>query len=541
MRSRFASSVSVVLFVLVLTATLGVAAPVGAATANAGPASARPAAAPSASPFGSADDLLALLAVQQAKLTAGDDAFATYLGYSVAISGETAVVGAPGDDVGPHEDQGSAYVFVRSGTTWSQQAQLTAGDGAAFDYFGRSVALSGETAVVGAYGHDVGANANQGSAYVFARSGTTWSEQPKLTAADGAGGDSFGWSVAISGDTALVGAYYDDVGGNTDQGSAYVFARSGTTWAQQARLTASDGAAGDSFGWSVAIAGETAVVGVPYDTVGAIAGQGSAYVFARSGTTWAQQARLTASDGASGDWFGYSVALSGDTALVGAYADIDSNAHQGSAYAFTRSGTTWSQQAKLTATDGAAQDDFGNSVALSGETAVVGAYSDDVGANADQGSAYVFARSGTTWSQQAQLTAADGAAYDEFGNSVAISGDTAVVGAFSEDADGKLDQGSAYVFTGVLAKPGKPVARSPKGLIASRTPTFKWSAAAGAATYELRIYKGSRLIKKKTGITRLSWKCTKRLPRGVSLTWKVRAHNAAGWGPWSNRPRFKVR
>ncbi|MBN1976554.1 MAG: FG-GAP repeat protein, partial [Anaerolineae bacterium] len=219
----------------------------------------------------------------------------------------------------------------------------------------------------------------------------TWTEQAKLTASDGAAEDHFGNSVALSGNTALVGAPYDEVGANYAQGSAYVFTRSGAAWTQQVKLTASDGAASEQFGASVALAGDTALVGAYGDGVGANDGQGSAYVFTRSGTAWAQQAKLTASDGAEWDQFGISVALSGDadTALVGAYYDgVGANDGQGSAYVFTRSGTTWTQQAHLTAADGATNDHFGDSAALSGDTALVGAFSDDVGANVDQGSAY---------------------------------------------------------------------------------------------------------------------------------------------------------
>jgi len=510
-------------------ATLVAAAPAGAATANAGPPDPAP-------------DLLALLAVQQAQLTASDGAADAWFGNAVAISGDTAVVGAPYHDVGGNTDQGAAYVFVRSGTTWSQQAWLTASDGAASDLFGCSVALVGDTAVVGAPCDDVGAITNQGSAYVFTRSGTTWSEQQKLTASDGAASDFFGYSVALSGETALVGARFDDVGANAQQGSVYIYLRTGTIWSEQMKWVASDGAADDDFGWSVAISGDTALVGAYHDDVGANTDQGSVYVLAHSGDAWSEQAKLTASDGAANDNFGQSVALSGGTAVVGAHAyDVGANTDQGCAYVFARSGDAWSQQAKLTATDGAAHDWFGESVALVGDTAVVGALADDVGASSDQGSAYVFARSGTTWSQQAQLTATDGASGDQFGYSVALSGASALVGARYNDAGPNADQGSAYVFTGVVAKPGKPVAKSPKGLISSRAPTFKWTAAARAASYEVCIYKGSKLIKKKTGVTKLSWKCTKRLPRGVYLSWKVRAHNSAGWGPWSAKPRFKVR
>jgi hypothetical protein len=294
-----------------------------AASASAGPAATPPA------------DPLALLAVQQAQLLAFDGAANDYFGYSVALSGETALVGAVGDTVGGNARQGSAYVFVRSGGSWIQQAHLMASDGAAYDNFGHSVALSGETALVGAPDDTIGGNVEQGSVYVFVRSGGSWSQQAQLFAFDGAAGDYFGSSVALSGETALVGAQNDTVGSNTYQGSAYVFVRSGGSWSQQAQLFAFDGAAGDYFGYSVALSGETALVGARADTVGSNTLQGSAYVFARSGTGWSQQAKLLAGDGAAGDYFGYSVALSGWTALVGAHFDtVGSNARQGSAYVF---------------------------------------------------------------------------------------------------------------------------------------------------------------------------------------------------------------
>jgi len=382
---------------------------------------------------------------EKAHLTVSDGAAMDWFGASVALSGDTALVGAPNDDVGGNSDQGSAYVFTGSGTTWSQQWKLTATDGAADDYFGRSVALSGNTALVGAAGFG---GALQGSAYVFGRifsPAILWYQSAHLAASDGAVGDNFGFSVALSGDTALVGAPYDDVSGNTDQGSAYVFTPSPSGWTQQAQLTALEGSAVDWSGFSVALSGDTALVAVPHDDVGGNTNQGSAYVFTRSGTIWSQQAQLIASDGALGDTFGYSVALSGDTALVGAPLD-DGGAdlcHQGSAYVFTRTGGTWSQQAQLTASDGAAGDQFGRSVALSGDTALVGA----TGANAGKGAAYAFTRSGDTWNQQWKLTALDGAVYDGFGLSVALSGNAALVGAPDDDVEGKTNQGSAYVFS----------------------------------------------------------------------------------------------
>ncbi|MBS0195558.1 MAG: hypothetical protein JSR77_02265 [Planctomycetes bacterium] len=386
--------------------------------------------------------------VFEATLTASNGAPGDNFGISVALFGDTAIVGADQDDVGANFDQGSAYVFTRTGTTWTQQAQLTAPSGAVGDYFGTSVAVFGDTALVGAPLDDVGPNFNQGSVYVFTRAGSTWSLQAQLIASGGEEADLFGNAVALSGDTALVGSYGDDVGAIEDQGSAYVFVRTGTTWTQQARLTASGGATTDLFGISVALSGDTALVGAHFDDVGANSNQGSAFVFTRTGTTWTQQAQLTASGGSADDLFGISVALSGDTALVGAYADdVGTNAEQGSAYVFTRTGSTWTQQTQLTAPDGATNDQFGLAVALSGDTALVGAHFDDVGANTNQGSAWVFSRVGSRWiGPDLQLLASNGATNDVFGVSVAFSGDTAVVGAYFDDVGAITDQGSAYVF-----------------------------------------------------------------------------------------------
>ncbi len=387
--------------------------------------------------------------VQEAKLLGSDSAAHDLFGSSAAVSGDTVVVGAEGDTVGVNTSQGSAYVFVRSGGVWSEQQKLVASDGTAYDYFGGSVAASGDTVLVGAYGNDVGAT-DQGSAYVFVRSGGVWSEQQKLVASDGTAYDYFGISVSVSRGTAVVGASGDD-GANYDQGAAYVFVRNGGVWSQQQKLVASDGASGDGFGYPVSVSGDTVVVGAYGSDVGANGEQGSAYVFVRSGGVWSQQQKLVASDGASGDGFGHSASVSGDTAVVGAPGDnVGANRDQGSVYAFVRSGGDWSQQQKLVASDGTASDYFGWSVSLSGDAAVVGAYQDDVGAYADRGSAYVFVKSGGDWSQQQKLVASDGAAGDGFGVSVSVSGDAAVAGAYSDYVGANPGQGSAYVFSADL-------------------------------------------------------------------------------------------
>ena len=393
--------------------------------------------------------------VEEARLLAADGAAGDQFGYSVALSGDTAVIGArfDSDNVNGLES-GSAYVFIRTGATWSQQAKLTAADGEARDWFGVRVAISGDTAVVTADADDDDVNGvDSGSVYVFTRSGTAWSLEAKLIAADGAPVDLFGYSVALSGDTAVFGAKFDDDDVNgVDSGSAYVFTRSGATWSQQAKLTADDGAAGDLFGYSVALAGDTVVVtaNADDDDIKGI-DSGSAYVFTRAGTTWSQQAKLVASDGAAGDLFGVRAAVFDDTALIGARFTDENADDSGSAYVFTRTGTTWSQQAKLTADDGAAGDDFGYSVALSGNTALIGVNSSNDNVNGiDSGSAYVFTRSGTIWSQHAKLTPTDGSAGDGFGGRVAMSGNTVLIGARLVDGDVKGDDsGAAYVFTGV--------------------------------------------------------------------------------------------
>jgi hypothetical protein len=172
---------------------------------------------------------------------------------------------------------------------WTQQQKLSATDGAAGDFFGDSVSISGNIAIIGAGYDDIAANVNQGSAYVFVRNGTSWTEQQKLTAADGAAGDFFGDNVSISGTTAIISAGYDDVGSNTNQGSAYVFIQNGTTWSEQQKLTVSDGAAGDLFGSDVSISVDSAIVGASEDDIGANTNQGSAYVFVRNGTAWTEQ------------------------------------------------------------------------------------------------------------------------------------------------------------------------------------------------------------------------------------------------------------
>ena len=391
---------------------------------------------------------------EQAKIQASDKETYDYFGGSVAISGDgnTAIAGAFFESTGGSA-AGAAYIFTRSGTTWTQQAKIQASDKQASDYFGVSVSISGDgnTALVGSTGEDTGGS-DAGAAYIFTRSGTTWTQQAKIQASDKQATDRFGVSVSISGDgnTAIVGASYEDTGGSA-AGAAYIFTRSGTTWTQQAKIQASDKQAGDFFGTSVSISGDgnTALVGASYEDTGAT-DAGAAYIFTRSGTTWTQQAKIQASDKQASDLFGVSVSISGDgnTALVGSSGEDTGGSDAGAAYIFTRSGTTWTQQAKIQASDKQASDRFGTSVAISsdGNTAIVGAYEEDTGGSA-AGAAYIFTRSGTTWTQQQKIQASDKQGGDRFGRSVFISsdGNTALVGAQYEDT-GATDAGAAYIF-----------------------------------------------------------------------------------------------
>jgi hypothetical protein len=374
------------------------------------------------------------------KITASDGAANDLFGYSVALSGDTALVGA----YDRNDGTGAAYVFVRSGTNWVLQAVLTAGDGRAGDRFGIAVALSGDTALIGADGESTSPHEGQGAAYLFTRLGTTWSPPTKLIAGDAGSFDHFGSAVALSGDTALVSAPHDTVGTNVSQGSAYVFTRAGGIWTPRAHLTAYDGAAFDWFGYTVALYGNTALIGVPNGDVDAITDQGSAYVFTRSGETWTPSAKLTVAEGVESDRFGYAVALSDDTALV---SSIAANSSQGAAYVFTGSGANWSQPVQLAAAGGADYDHFGWSLSLSGNLALVGARP----SNGRRGSAYVFSRSGTAWLQQTQLLASDGTSDDQFANSLALSGNWALVGAPNATASSNDYQGAAYFYRILLA------------------------------------------------------------------------------------------
>jgi len=355
--------------------------------------------------------------LEQAKLLASDGVPDDGFGISVSIDGEYALIGAAGDD----DSKGSAYVFKRSGLAWIQECKLTASDGADEDYFGYSVSIDGDYALIGSYGDDT----SKGSAYVFKRSGTSWIQEDKLTASDGGSGDSFGWSVSISGEYAIVGV----PGYDNSTGSVYVFKHSGSYWVEEDKLIASDSEPNDAFGWSVSLDLDYALIGALGDDYYV----GSAYVFKRSGSTWVQEAKLIGS-GSYGDLFGYSVSIDGEYALVG----VPSWVSIGLVYVYKRSGLSWMQEDILAASDGTFKNFFGWSVSTDGKYAIIGA----VGVENYMGSAYVFKRYGIAWSEEAKLTASDGESDDGFGYSVSIDSNYALIGADMDDTC----KGSAYVF-----------------------------------------------------------------------------------------------
>jgi len=367
-----------------------------------------------------------------------DGATSDLFGANVSLSGDVALVGAWREDACGH-DSGSAYVYRREGSDWVEETKLTASDGAADDHFG-TVSLFGDTALVGSKRDDDNGT-DSGSAYVFRYNGSGWVEEAKLTASDGAANDYFGGG-SLFGDTALVGASGDDDHG-TDSGSAYVFRFDGSGWVEEAKLTASDGTAGDSFGSRVSLSGDTALIGAMNDDDHGT-DSGSAYVFRFDGSDWVEEAKLTASDGASGDGFGNQISLSSDVALVAATWDDDHGTDSGSAYVFRYDGSDWIEEAKLTAAGGEAWDWFGMSTCISDDTALVGVrYDDDTAIEA--GSVRIFKYDGSGWNEEAQLLASDGQFMDHFGHSVSLSGDIVLVGARDDDDNGSYS-GSVYFF-----------------------------------------------------------------------------------------------
>ncbi len=373
------------------------------------------------------------------KLVPSDGDLNDIFGISVSISDDVAIVGARLDDDNG-TNSGSAYVFRLVGGSWVEEAKILASIGSTAN-FGHSVSISDGVAIVGAPLDDDGGT-NSGSAYVFRLVGGSWVEEAKLLASDGDASDIFGHSVLISEDVAVVGAPENDDNGSRS-GSAYVFRLVGGSWVEEAKLLAGDSEAGDEFGRSVSMTGDVVIVGSPFDDDTGT-NSGSAYVFRHVAGSWVEEQKLTANDGSAGDSFGNSASISGDVVIVGSQSDDDKGTTSGSAYVFRHIGGSWNEETKLTANDGSAGDNFGISVAVDGDVAIVGAHFDD-DKGLRSGSAYVFRLVGGNWDEQAKLTASDVASHDNFGSSVSIGGNIAIVGSPSNIGSGSRS-GSAYIY-----------------------------------------------------------------------------------------------
>jgi plastocyanin len=401
------------------------------------------------------------LRAEETKLTASDGEAEDYFGLSVSISGDNVVAGAYGNDDNG-SCSGSAYVYRKNGDSYDKY-KLTASDGAVFDAFGNSVSISGDNVVAGAQGGGV----DPGSAYVYRMNGGSYDEY-KLTASDGAGTDAFGYSVSISGDNVLVGSYFDDDNG-TNSGSAYVYRWDGAAY-NESKLTASDGAWGDQFGRSVSISGDTVVVGSHFDDDNGFINSGSAYAYRWNGLSYTEH-KLTASNGAAYDSFGVSVSVFGDNIVVGANQDDDNGVNSGSAYVYRWNGSSYDEY-KLLASDGAAGDSFGISVSISDDYVVVGAYGD----NNNSGKAYIYLWNGSSYDEVKKLGASDGVEGDRFGFSVSVSDNKVVVGAYQDDVNGD-DSGSAYVYylSGVFDETAPSIVTGMTGGVNFQSAELDWT------------------------------------------------------------------
>ena len=380
------------------------------------------------------------------KLLASDGASDDWFGFSIDIDGEYAIIGAQWDDVNGIVNAGSAYIFHYDGEHWVEEAKLSASDGEEGDWFGHSVSISGQYAFISAVSDDT-VGAVSGSVYVFKHEGTDWIEEQKILVQPdgGASAIDFGWSVCIEEDYALVGAINDDDCGDSS-GSTYVFQYDDTRWNQVQKLLPADGKAWAFFGYCISIDGDSAIIGARCDEY-----TGAAYIFTLEGTTWVETQKLVAADGDGGDYFGKAVFLKGQYAIVGAHYDDDNGEESGSAYIFYYNGSSWIQQAKIIASDGEAEEEFGDAVYINDEYALVGVQFDD-----DQGmysgSAYLFKRDGAIWVEQAKLLPPDGGYWQQFGNAVFMTDESAFVCSLYDDENG-LYSGSTYIYKKIVREP----------------------------------------------------------------------------------------
>jgi hypothetical protein len=392
------------------------------------------------------------------KIIMPDPEASALLGISVAISGDYMIAGALLEDSGGTTDAGAAYIYRRTGiNTWDTGTKVVSNNPEVSGWFGACVSISGDYAIVGVRQENVNGITDAGAAYIYRRTGTnTWDTGTKIVASDPEASAFFGESVSISGDYVIVGAPEKNLDGNTTNvGAAYIFRRTGiNTWDSGTQVVASDTReAGDRFGTSVSISGDYAIVGARYEDPGGTTDAGAAYIYRRTGTnTWDTGTKIVASGLDASASFGQSVAISGNYAIVGALLeDIGGITYAGAAYIYRRTGTnTWDTGTRIVASDPEASALFGRGVSIYGDYAIVGAVNEDPGGITDAGAAYIYRRTGTnTWDTGTRIVASNPAGNDQFGVSVAISGDYAIVGALQEDPGGTTDAGAVYIYSTV--------------------------------------------------------------------------------------------
>ncbi|HEX5124238.1 MAG TPA: hypothetical protein VFV97_13410 [Rhodanobacteraceae bacterium] len=378
----------------------------------------------------------------QQKVTASNGRPHDAFGQSIAIRGTTALIGAV--DVSNWE--GAIYVFTQTGGVWTQGQEFMADDGVPGDQatFGTAIMIDGDTAVIGALGATVNGHANQGAAYVFTETGGIWTQVAKLVADDSSANNYFGQAAAISGENIVVGAYGASVNGNALQGAAYVYTNVGGTWTFVKKLVADDAAGGEFFGRSVAMSGNRALVGAPYASVDGTAARGAVYMFDGSTSDWTQTAKIVADSGDPADGFAFSLAATPTHMVAGANG---SNGAAGGAFVFADDGAdNWTQEARLVADDGVAGDDMGYAVAIEDDTVIVGADRATIGTHTQQGAAYVFKEMDGAWSQTEKLTSSDAQTDMFYGAFVGLTDETALVGVPYATVDGNAVQGAAYFY-----------------------------------------------------------------------------------------------
>lgn len=382
------------------------------------------------------------------KFVADDGAAADQFGWAIAVVDDTAYVGAPFAAVNGNARQGAVYVYAKVDGVWTQVHKLTASDGGVGESFGAAISVHGATMLIAANRATINGNVDQGAVYVFNQSGSSWNEAQKLVADDGAAADDFGYALKVEGGTAIIGAPFV----NDRQGAAYVFRLSGGSWTQTQKLIPSDTALDQLYGAALAFEGSKALVGALAAAINGNPYQGAVYALAESSGSWSETQKIVAGDGVGDDRFGTAVALSDGTALISAIgATINDNEGQGAAYLFSDADGSWSQSGKIVAGDGAPNNNYGYSVALRGDTALVGAPFAAMGENAAQGAAYVYARAGGAWDAGTKFVAGDGATFSLLGWSSALDENLVFLGAIGTTVNGSPSQGAIYAYAAVPA------------------------------------------------------------------------------------------